>query len=79
MQVRNTSVVPVGEKGVKDETLSILHKMCINEEISSTPLKEENFKYLIVLAKSSPSVEVRNACFKLIGSLSCTNSKQVVK
>lgn len=67
------------DEKVQAETLHLLHKMCANQEVTTSLLKEQNFHFIVELSQISESEEVRSTCFKIFGSLSMSNSKQVVK
>lgn len=67
------------KRDVQAETLNLLHKMCANQDVTTSLLKEQNFHFIVELSQMSESEDVRSNCFKIFGSLSMTNSKQVVK
>ncbi len=64
---------------VRAETLTLLHKLCVNQDVQTAIMKEQNFHYLVEQVQMNQSEEVRSLCFKIFGTLASTSSKQAIK
>ena len=67
------------EDAVKSESLTLLHKLCVNQDVANLIMKEQNFQVLVEMSEESKSEEVRSTCFKVFGTLAGNESKQAVK
>eukprot|EP00347_Sterkiella_histriomuscorum_P009187 403342191 len=68
------------EDASKAESINLLHKLCVNQDVQNLLLKDSNFQQLVIICNESPIEEIRSSCYGIFGTLALINpSKQVIK
>ncbi|CDW90119.1 UNKNOWN [Stylonychia lemnae] len=68
------------EDNSRADSIHLIHKLCVNQDVQNLLLKEQNFQYLVELSTTNKLEDIRSGCFKIFSSIALMNpSKQVVK